>query len=407
MNDNKLTTRPTTPNNEASSSSVAPYALGAIMAFRMLGLFMILPIFSVAAQHLSFATPRLIGLALGIYGLTQAICQLPLGALSDRYGRKPIIAFGLLLFAAGSILAAYSTSIYGVIIGRALQGMGAIGSTALALVADLTPEPRRLRAMAIVGLLIGAAFSIAMILGPLLNAHFGLNGIFWATAMLALLGILLLTALPRELSGPTRPTITPRHFSPLLQQPELLRVNLGIFILHAILTALFIAIPILLLQHFKWTETTQALFYLGVLGLAFILMLPGIIIAEKKQLFKAIFITAVGLLCLTQWLLLFLNQQILSVTLLLLLFFAAFNLLEACLPSLIAKIAHSTYKGTAMGLYSTAQFLGIFVGGTIGGILYHHFHITGILVFNSLLAVIWLIIASTMQNPQKQLSLMS
>lgn len=374
------------------------YSLGAIMAFRMLGLFMILPVFSVAAHTLAGANARLIGLALGSYGLTQALLQIPFGILSDRIGRKPVITLGLLLFAGGSILAALSHNIYYIILGRALQGGGAIGSTVLAFVADLSVEEKRVKAMAIIGLFVGSAFSIAMIIGPIINAWYGLSGIFWITALLAIAGIIILyTLTPQE--PPTHSiAVTPQRLYHILQNKELLRLNFGIFTLHAILTALFIMIPIVLTQHFALSKTTESLFYLAVLIIAFILMLPFIIIAEKKHLMKPIFIGAIVTLCLTQLSLLPLHQWIGIVSLLLLCFFTAFNLLEASLPSLIAKTAPKESKGAAMGVYSSSQFLGIFIGGSVGGFLYSHFDINGVLLFNLLLATGWLVIASSMHS---------
>lgn len=383
-------------------TSTTTYSLGSIMAFRMLGLFMILPVFAVQATSLTGANAHLIGLALGVYGLTQALLQIPFGMLSDHIGRKPIIAAGLLLFALGSVIAAMSHNIYGVIIGRAIQGAGAIGSTVLAFVADLTRDESRLKAMATIGLIIGSTFSLAMVLGPLFNSWFGLAGIFWSTAVLALIGILILfTVTPKQpkLVIHQDVEVAPKRLALIFQNPELLRLNFGIFALHAMLTSLFLIIPVLLTHRFTFSESQQAWFYLAVLVTAFLLMLPFIIIAEKKRLMKPVFVGAIATLVLIQLLLIPFHQQLLAIGGLLLLFFIAFNLLEASLPSLVSKITSIHNKGTAMGVYSSSQFFGIFIGGVAGGFLFSHFSVNGILSFNVLLAAVWWVLAFTMRQP--------
>ena len=379
----------------------ATLSLATIMAFRMLGLFMILPVFSVVAEQLPGATATLVGIALGIYGLTQALLQMPFGMLSDRIGRKPIITVGLILFAIGSVVAACSHTIYGIILGRALQGAGAIGSTTLAMAADLTRDENRTKAMAFMGLTIGFAFSLAMVFGPIINTWFHLSGIFWVTAGLAMIGILLLyTSVPT----PTRIThqntkTDPVRLKAILKNPQLLRLDAGILLLHAMLTALFIAIPILFTRLLQLTETQQVLLYLVVLIFAFLTMVPLIIIAEKKRKMKPIFILAICTLVITQLLLLFFQRSTIGITIILLLFFSAFTLLEASLPSLVSKISPIRNKGTAMGLYSTSQFLGIFIGGSLGGWIYGQYHIEGLFIFCALLGLIWLTFATSMQQP--------
>lgn len=375
--------------------NTAVLALALVMAVRMLGLFMILPVFSMHATEFAHATPQLIGLALGIYGLTQALLQMPFGILSDRIGRKPVMTLGLGLFLAGSVYAAVTHSIYGLIIGRALQGGGAVGSTILATIADLTPEHSRSQAMGLVGLAIGLAFGIAMVLGPLLNTWFNLSGIFWATALLAVIGELLvwwwIPAMPRMANQPRESLRT--GLVQVLSQPDLLRLDAGIFVLHAILTALFIAIPIILTHMIHLSSLAQTGLYLGVLSLAFILMLPFMIIAEKKRRTKPILLVAITCLLLAQCGLWVMHQQLFWVCGLLLLFFTAFSLLEAVLPSWISRVAPANHKGAAMGCYSSAQFLGIFAGGCLGGLLYAHFSITGVLLFGAGLALAWLLLA--------------
>lgn len=375
--------------------------LAIIMAFRMLGLFMILPVFSVHAATIPGATATLIGMVLGIYGLTQALLQTPLGMLSDRIGRRPVIAAGLILFAIGSIVAALSQNMIGLIIGRALQGTGAIGSTTLAMVADLTRDENRSKAMAFIGLCIGASFSIAMVLGPIINSWFNLSGIFWTTAGMACLGLCLLSKVPTPptLVVHTDVEIKPNRIKTVFKNTQLLRLDLGIFSLHLMLTALFVAIPILLTNKLQFSELQQTATYLIVLLCAFMAIIPFIIYSEKKRRMKLIFLTAISLLLTSQTLLYFFHNQFITIAILLFIFFAAFTLLEASLPSLISKIAPIQYKGTAMGIYSTSQYLGIFVGGSLGGIIFGYYGINGVFLFCSAIALLWLVIASTMKQP--------
>ncbi len=378
-------------------------ALASIFAFRMLGLFMILPVFSIFAHQLSGATPFLIGMALGIYGLTQATLQIPFGMLSDRFGRKPIITIGLLLFAIGSVIAALSHSITGIIIGRALQGSGAIGSTLIALIADLTREENRTKAMAIVGMVIAFSFFIALIAGPLLNAWIGVNGIFWVTAAFAMAGLLILHGIvptPLKSLFHSDSEAQSRLFKSVLRNAELLRLDAGIFIQHAILTAIFIVIPIALQRLAGLAENQQWLLYLPVFAVSFALMLPLIIIAEKKRLMKPIFVLAIAATCISLLCLGFWHHSVMAISIGLVIYFTAFNLLEASLPSLISKISPAGSKGTAMGVYSTSQFSGIFFGGILGGWLYGQFHIMGVLFACAGLSLLWLAVALTMQKPK-------
>ncbi|TNF66161.1 MAG: MFS transporter [Gammaproteobacteria bacterium] len=379
------------------------FSLASIYSFRMLGLFMILPIFTLYAHQIKDATALLIGVALGVYGLTQALLQIVFGMSSDKLGRKPVIIFGLLLFIIGSIIAAESQTIYGIILGRAIQGAGAIGSTLTAMVADTTQEENRMKAMSIIGMTIGLSFIGAMMLSPILSSFIGLSGIFWLTAFLGFIGIIIIL------------TITPTSKEHLLHRdcgtvsnqllkvittPELIRLNYGIFTLHAILTALFIIIPVILTSTINLKPDLQWIIYLPVLILSFALMLPFIIIAETKRKMKPIFLGAIILLTLTQVLLLGFHHNIISISFILLLFFATFTFLEASLPSLVSKIAPAGNKGTAMGIYSSLQFLGIFVGGVFGGIIYHVFGINGIFIFCALLSALWIPVAASMKKPK-------
>jgi MFS family permease len=383
----------------------AALSLAAIFALRMLGLFMIYPVFAVYAKQLSGATAATIGLALGIYGLAQAILQIPFGTLSDRIGRKPVIAAGLVLFAIGSVVAALSHSIGGVILGRALQGAGAVGSTILALTADLTREENRTKAMAVVGMTIGISFALAVVVGPLLSGWVGVPGIFWLTAVLALAGIAVLYGLvpqPRLILRHRDAEAVPALFKRVLTNGELLRLDFGIFAQHAILTATFLALPPALKQV-GGLAGTQWLFYLPILAVAFLLMTPFIIIGEKYRKMKPVFIGAVAAVSAGQLSLLIWHANLWAIGVALLVFFAAFSLLEATLPSLISKVAPAAGKGTAMGVYSSAQFLGIFVGGALGGWLQGLFAPNGLEAIFALtiaLAVIWLFVAVTMPAPR-------
>ncbi|KTD17617.1 MFS transporter [Legionella jordanis] len=377
------------------------FPIAAIFSFRMLGLFMLIPVFTVLAKQLEDATPALTGLALGSYGLTQGLLQMPLGMLSDRFGRKPILTLGLLLFALGSLLGAFSHSIYSMIIARTLQGTGAIGSVLIALIADLTPDEQRTKAMAVIGMTIGLSFSLAMIISPALTHHFGLAGIFYLTAGLALLGLLLLhliipTPAKERFHGDSE--ANPTYFKTVISNRHLQRLNLGIFFQHFILTSTFYAIPLLLQQQIRLGHLHQQWhFYLPIMFISFMLMVPFIILAEKKRQMKVVFCSAVLLTAATQFLLVFYNLSWFILCALMLIYFIAFNVLEATLPSLISKQANPGMKGTAMGIYSSSQFLGIFLGGTFAGLLYQLTGSAGIFMINGLLGGLWLIVALFMK----------
>ncbi|MFW0094650.1 MAG: MFS transporter [Coxiella endosymbiont of Haemaphysalis qinghaiensis] len=381
---------------------IAVASLAAIMAFRMLGLFMLLPIFSLYANRIPFATPTFVGMALGIYGLSQACFQIPFGMISDRVGRKPVIAAGLILLSVGSVLAALSHSIYGIIAGRALQGAGAIGSTILAMLADLTRDEERSKAMALMGMIIGFSFATAFVIGPAINTWFHLEGIFWTTAIFAMLGIILLYTVvpipPRTLFYSELES-EPRYFKKVIRSRALLRLDFGIFSLHCILTAMFIGIPIVLNRVVNLTEHEQLSLYLVTFLLTFIIAIPIIIHSEKKRQLKLTFISAIILLIVCQFLLIAFHHSVIEIGITLFLFFTAFTLLETILPSLISKITPIRQKGTALGIYSSAQFLGIFLGGSIGGWIFNYFQWTGIFIFCAIVALLWLALAITMQNP--------
>ncbi|MFC2993525.1 MULTISPECIES: MFS transporter [Halomonas] len=375
--------------------------LASLYATRMLGLFMVLPVLALYADDLSGATPLLVGLALGVYGLTQALLQIPFGALSDRIGRKPVIAFGLVLFMMGSVVAANAESIGGVIAGRSLQGSGAVAAAIMALLADQTREQVRTAAMATIGLSIGVAFALAMVLGPWLAAGFGLSSVFWFTAALALLGIAVLWKLvppaPRRLQH-RDVGIERSQLAATLGRHELLRLDLSIFALHLILMAIFVAVPFRLLEAGIAVER-HGLTYLGVMLLAFAGMVPLVILAEKRRQMKAMCLLAIGAITLSLGGLAGLEGSLWGLWGWLLLFFIAFNLLEATLPSMLSKLAPAGAKGTAMGVYSTSQFLGAFLGGVLGGFLAQQWGLAAVFVGCGLLGVVWLALMAGMTPP--------
>jgi len=387
------------------SKTVLPIA--AIFSFRMLGLFLLIPVFTIYAANLQEATPALIGLAFGAYGLTQGLLQMPFGILSDKLGRKPILTLGLLLFACGSLLGALTDSIYGMILARALQGTGAVGSVLIALLADLTPDEERTKAMAVIGMTIGTSFSVAMILSPAITHLYGLASIFYLTACLALFALLLLHLVipkPDKERFHSDSEAKPALLKLVISNKHLQRLNLGIFFQHFILTATFFAIPMILsTQVSAGNLSEQWHFYLPVMICSFILMVPFIILAEKKKMMKSVFIAAVLFTGLTQGLLLFMYQEWLLLCTFVFLYFVAFNILEASLPSLISKQANPKTKGTAMGVYSTSQFLGLFLGGACAGVLYQWKGSQAIFLVNTLVASIWFTIALFM-NPNVYLS---
>ncbi len=377
-------------------------SLAAVFAVRLLGLFMIYPVFEAYAHGLRGATPAMIGLALGAYGLTQGLLQIPFGLLSDRIGRKTMITIGFLLFAAGSVVAARAGSIEGVLVGRILQGAGAVGSVILALVADLTRPEVRTRAMAMVGVTIGFAFVVAIVLGPIFSALIGVPGIFWLTAVLALVGIFITWgAVPRpeRLAVQREAEAVPALFARVLRDRELLRLDVGIFSLHAILTASFLAVPAMLAAVFGLRASHEWMIYLPVLLVSVALMVPAVILAERGGRMKEVFIAAIAILAASILALGFAGHDAVAVLVALTLFFAAFNAMEAMLPSLVSRFAPADAKGTAMGIYSSLQFLGIFVGGVAGGLAASLGGSRGVFVFAALVALAWLATAIAMPRP--------
>lgn len=381
----------------------ASIALAGIFTLRMLGLFMIFPIFSLDAHHYSGNTAMLTGLAIGIYGLTQALFQIPFGRLSDRVGRKKVIIAGLLIFAAGSAVAASADSIWGVIGGRALQGFGAIASAVLALTADLTREEQRTKAMAIIGISIGMAFALAMVAGPAARPLIGLSGLFWLTGAMAIVGIgvlLYYVPTPIQVRFHRDTEAVPTQFGHILRDTQLLRLDLGILILHLMMTAIFVALPLVLRDHAGFASNDHWKVYLLVLAAALVFMAPLVMYADRHNSIKQVFQISVVLLLLSQvGLFAFLDTGWLVVPCMIL-YFTGFTVLEASLPSLVSRLAPSELKGTALGAYSTAQYLGAFLGGVAGGWLYGNLGLSAVFGVCAGLCVLWLLVSAGMRNPR-------
>ncbi|MEZ5542506.1 MAG: MFS transporter [Pseudomonadota bacterium] len=382
----------------------AALSLSGVYALRMLGFFMILPVFALYAEGLAGVTPALTGLAIGIYGVTQALLQIPAGLLSDRIGRKPVIIGGLCVFAAGSVVAALADSIHIIILGRALQGSGAIAAAIMALTADLTREEHRIKAMALIGMSIGVSFAAALVLGPVLNHWIGVPGIFALTAVLALGGVLVVAFVvprPQAQRIHRESEAVPAQFGRVLRNGQLLRLDFGILMLHAIMTATFVVMPLVLRDEAGVAASGHWKIYLPVLVCSVAAMVPFIILAERKGYIKPVFLGAITLLALVEFGLYSIPVTMVSSVTLLLLFFAAFNLLEAMLPSLVSRAAPADCRGTAMGIYSSTQFFGAFVGGALGGWLHGRFGLHSIFMCAAAGSLVWLGLAASMVPPPK------
>jgi MFS family permease len=379
----------------------ATTSLASIYGLRMLGMFIILPVFALYAETLPGGRDHvLVGLALGAYGLTQAILQIPFGWASDRFGRKPTIVAGLVVFAAGSFVAAWAPTIGWTIVGRALQGAGAISAAVIALTADLTRHEVRTRAMAVIGMTIGATFALSLILGPVLKGWIGVPGIFAMTGVLALGAI---AVLKRGVPEPDPAHVHPREaglaaFGKVLADGQLARLNYGIFALHALLMALFVQVPLALRDAGLAPESHWKV-YLPVMVASVLLMMPALRAADRPARGKAVFMGAVLVLGIGQAILALSGASLVLLAAGLVVFFAAFNLLEASLPSLVSKFAPPAQKGTASGGYSSIQFLGTFIGAAAGGWLAQHAGHASVFVFGIGLTLVWLAVSASMSAP--------
>ncbi len=388
---------------DASLERRAISSLASLYAFRMLGLFMVLPVLALYGDEYTGSTPLMLGIALGAYGFTQALLQIPFGILSDRWGRKPVIAMGLVIFALGSVVAATADSVYELILGRCLQGGGAIASAIMAMVADLTSDESRTKAMASIGASIGLSFSVALVLGPVLAGWGGLSSLFWATVALALAGLLILwrwVPTPVVVYHHRDAGAVPELLRSTLIHPQLLRLNVGIFVLHFVLMACFLVMPTILESQLGFSRDQHWMIYLPLLILAFVAMVPFIIVAEKRRQMKPVFIGAVVLLALMVGGMAVASHRQVLFLVCLFFFFMAFNLLEATLPSLMSKMAPAGAKGTASGIYSTSQFLGAFAGGVSAGWILEYHSLAAVFHLSVILIVGWLILALTMSAPR-------
>lgn len=379
----------------------ASIGLAGIFGLRMLGMFVILPVFAIYAERLPGGDDLLlVGIAIGAYGLTQAVLQIPFGRWSDRYGRKPVIYIGLVIFAVGSFVAAYGQHIYVIILGRVLQGAGAISAAVIAMAADLTRDEHRTKAMAMIGSTIGATFALSLIASPWLDRLIGVPGIFVMTGLLALAAVLVVYGVVPDVpdEGLHAQAHAQEGFWRVFMAPQLLRLNYGVFVLHAVLMSLFIMVPLSLrdagmelAQHWK--------IYLPVMLGSFLLMLPPLLKARMAAQVRTVFIGSIMLLLAGQLALPWLIGDTWLITLLLLLFFTPFNVLEASLPSLASRVATAGSRGAALGMFSSVQFLGTFLGAAAGGFLYARWGGAGIVIFNAVLLVVWLVAAWGMAVP--------
>jgi len=371
----------------------------------MLGLFLILPVFAVHATHLRGGDNHtLVGIALGTYGLTQGMLQIPYGMASDSYGRKRVIILGLTLFALGSFIAAMGNNIYVIIAGRALQGAGAISAPVMAFLSDLTREQHRTKAMAMVGSSIGLMFALSLVGSPLLYRYIGMGGIFTLTGVLALVAIwVVLSVVPQEslVKIEAEEHVEPARLRDVLRNPHLLRLNFGIFSLHAVQMAIFVVVPLALISAGGVPVAQHWKIYLPVVLGSFVLMVPAIFYAEKKDAIKPVFLASIALMAAVQLGFAFSLQNFTALVILLLGFFVAFNILEASLPSLVSRTAPATARGAALGVYNTTQSLGLFVGGAAGGWLMQHHGQMPVFAFGAALIALWGISAAGMRVPQR------
>lgn len=367
----------------------ASISLALLFAVRMLGLFLLTPIFAVAAPALAGGNDAArVGLALGAYGLTQAFMQIPLGMASDRFGRRPVIVFGLLLFVIGGIICALAENVNWVIAGRTIQGLGAISAAITAWLADATRPEVRTRAMAMVGASIGLSFALSLVLSPVLVGKFGLSGLFWAISLMGFVCLLIAAFIVPSVPAAPRPGQNARARD-VLRHVDLLRLNFGVFCLHFILMAMFIVIPGLLGELGGYGSASLWKVYLPVILASFVLMVPAVFYTETRRMHKTALDLAVVVLVVTLVMMAWMTHSFYGVVATLTGFFVAFNILEALQPSLVSRVAPSEYKGLALGFYNTAQSLGIFMGGALGGVLASQGQSSTVLLSSAALAFVW------------------
>jgi MFS family permease len=385
----------------------AGLSLASLFALRMLGLFLILPVFAVhASKNLAGGeNTTLVGLAIGIYGLSQGILQIPFGMASDRFGRKPVIIFGLALFAVGSFVAAGAHDIWTVIIGRAVQGTGAISAAVMAMAADLTRDQHRTKIMALIGASIGLMFALSLVAGPVVYRAIGMSGMFDLIGVLALAGIAwTLFVVPSAVTGGSAaakkgaegPKVS---FGEVLRNVELLRLNLGIFVLHVMQVAMFLVVPVALVDRIGLDVPSHWKVYLPAVLVSFVVMIPLMVAAERRGKVRELFLGAVAIMLLVQLGFALFMHSLTDIVILVTVFFVAFNILEATLPSLVSRLAPPGARGTALGVYNTTQTIGIAVGGPVGGALVHHFGDASVFAFGALAVALWLVFAWGMKPP--------
>lgn len=378
----------------------ASIMLALLFASRMLGLFLLTPVFAVAAQAIPGGNDATrVGLALGAYGLTQAIMQIPLGMASDRFGRRAVIVFGMVLFVVGGVICALASDVNWIIVGRTLQGLGAVSAAITAWVADATRPEVRTRAMAMVGASIGLSFAVSLVLSPVIVGSFGLSGLFWAISLLGFVCLLIaafaVPVVPRQ-----EEDIIQARPRDVLGHVDLLRLNFGVFVLHFVLMAMFIVMPGLLAQLGGYDTGSLWKVYLPVIAVSFVAMVPAVFYTETRRVHKRSLEAAVLGMAVVLAVLPWFSGSFAAVFTLLVLFFVSFNILEALQPSLVSRVAPPAYKGLALGFYNTSQSLGVFMGGLAGGLLVAHARGVWVFWLAAVLAVIWLLAARGMQQPK-------
>jgi MFS family permease len=392
---------PTVTSTRLSSSELrATVSLASIFALRMLGLFMIMPVFSIYARTIPGGdNVFLVGIALGAYGVTQSLLYIFYGWVSDKLGRKPVIAFGLVVFAIGSFVAAFGHSMTWIIVGRVIQGMGAVSSAVIAFIADLTSDENRTKAMAMVGGSIGVSFAVAIVGAPIVFQWVGMSGLFTVIGFLSILAVgVVVWVVP---DAPAPPVHVKAPFAEVLHNVELLRLNFGVLVLHATQTALFLVVP-RILEAGGLPVASHWKVYLPVMGLAFVMMVPAIIAAEKRGKMKIVMVSAIGLILIGQLLLGVAPHTLWSVAGILFVYFLGFNVLEASQPSLVSKLAPGTRKGAAAGVYNTTQSIGLAMGGVLGGWLLKVDGQSAVFFACSGLVLAWLIVAANMKPPPQK-----